>query len=93
MFFIFNFIGVFLASISVKALLLEDKEGQRMRKVSVYILGGLFLVFLVFLIFKNGFVSLLQRCLKEQRMQATLKQRLFSWMRLYRSSCLSLSCP
>ncbi len=77
MFFIFNFIGVFLASISVKALLLEDKEGQRMRKVSVYLLGGLFLVFLVFLIFQNGFVSLFAKMLERAKDAGDVKTKAF----------------
>ena len=58
MFFVFNFISVFLASIALKTLLSEDKESQKIKRVSIYSLVGLFLVFIVFLLFKNGFVTL-----------------------------------
>ncbi|MDI6850869.1 MAG: YfhO family protein [bacterium] len=58
MFFVFNFISVFLASIALKILLSGDKESQRMRRVSIYSLIGLFLVFIVFLFFKNGIVTM-----------------------------------
>jgi len=64
-----------------------------MRKVSVSVLVGLFLVFLVFLIFKNGFVSLFTKMIERAKDAGDVKTKAFLLDEALSKFLPSLSCP
>ncbi len=77
MFFIFNFISVFLASFAISKILNEQKESAKLRKKAIYLLVGLAGLLLIFVIFKNGWISFFGKMLSKSKEAGDVKSKLY----------------
>ncbi|HOK23116.1 MAG TPA: YfhO family protein [Candidatus Hydrothermia bacterium] len=77
MFFIFNFISVFLASICINEVFKGGLDAKKFKKVGLTILGFFSVIFLIFLIFENGFIDLFANIVKKSKDAGNVSQKIF----------------
>ncbi|MGB9824327.1 MAG: YfhO family protein [Candidatus Hydrothermia bacterium] len=67
MFFVFNFINVLLAVSLLRDAIKGDLDLKRFKRSVLYVLGSLVGLFLIFVIFKSGFINLFSGLLKRAK--------------------------
>jgi len=78
MFYIFNFISVFLASSVLKDVIKGEADYKRLVRSALYVLGTFLGLFFIFAVFKEGFIGLFSRLLTSAKeISGNVKERIY----------------